>query len=156
MLLQRSSADFHKPTAKAWSTCPCTISRSVTVILDSMLSTRVCAQQLGAKDAATGPPHDLKEVEIHLVQRVGALATDCSARLNQPRRARNHLDDGRVRRTRAGLKTPKPHVGCGERPRSSSSRRHRFLPRWSVGFKIYCFLIAVSYTHLTLPTIYSV
>ena len=90
---------------------------------DSMLSTRVCAQQRGAKDAATGLPHDLKEVEIHLVKRLGALATDCSAHLNQPRRASNHLDDGRVRRTRAGLKTPKPHVGCGERPRSSSSRR---------------------------------
>ena len=116
---------------------------------DSMLSTRVCAQQRGGKDAATGPPHDLKEVEFHLVNRLGALATDCSAHLNQPRRARNHLDDGRVRRTRAGLKTPKPHVGCRKRPRSSSSRRHRFLPRWSVGFKIYCFLIAPESQKLT-------
>ena len=61
---------------------------------DSMLSTQVCAQQLGAKDSANFPLGDLKEVEIHLVNRLGALATDCSAHLNQPRRARNHLDDG--------------------------------------------------------------
>ena len=64
---------------------------------DSMLSTRVCAQQQGAKDAANFLPDDLKELEI------------CSAHLNQPWRPRNHLADGRVRRTRAGLKTPKSH-----------------------------------------------
>ena len=74
-----------------------------------MLSTRVCVQQRGAKDAATSSPGELKEVEFHLVKRLCALATDCTARLNQPRRARSHLADGRVRRTRAGLKTSKSH-----------------------------------------------
>ena len=54
-----------------------------------MLSTRVCAQQRGAKDAAIFPPGELKEVEFHLVKRLCALATDCTAHLNQPRRARN-------------------------------------------------------------------
>ena len=66
-----------------------------------MLSTRVCAQQRGAKDAADFPPGELKEVQIHLVKRLCALATDCTAHVNQPRRAWNHIADGRARRTRA-------------------------------------------------------
>ena len=66
------------------------------------LSTRVWDGQRGAKDAANFPPGELKEVEFHLVKRLGALATDCSSHSNQPRRARSHLADGRARRTRAG------------------------------------------------------
>ena len=43
-----------------------------------LLSTRVWVQLRGAWDAANFPPSELKEVEIHLVQRVGAEATACS------------------------------------------------------------------------------
>ena len=70
------------------------------------LGTRVWDGQRGAKDAAISSPGELKEVEFHLVKRLVALATDLTASLNQPRRPWNHIADGRVRRTRAGLKTP--------------------------------------------------
>ena len=43
-----------------------------------LLRTRVCVQLRGAWHAANFPPGELKEVEIHLVKRLGALATDCS------------------------------------------------------------------------------
>ena len=43
-----------------------------------MLRTRVWVQLRGAWHAANFPPGELKEVEIHLVQRVGAEATACS------------------------------------------------------------------------------
>ena len=66
------------------------------------LGTRVWDRQRGAKESCPFPPHDLKKAEFHLVKRLCALATDCSAHLNQPRRARSHLADGRARRTRAG------------------------------------------------------
>ncbi len=66
------------------------------------LRTRLRDRQRVAKESSPFPPDDLKKVEIHLVKRVGALATDCSAHLNQPRRARNQHVDGRARRTRAG------------------------------------------------------
>ena len=67
-----------------------------------MLSTRVCVQQRGTKEAANSSPGELKEVEFHLVKRLVALATDLTASLNQLRRPWNHIADGRVRRTRAG------------------------------------------------------
>ena len=66
-----------------------------------MLGTRVWDGQRGAKEAAFVSPSNLNEVEFHLVKRLCALATDCSSRLNQPRRARNHHVDGHVRRMRA-------------------------------------------------------
>ena len=73
------------------------------------LSTRVWARQWGARKLCPCQPHAAKEVQIHLVKRLCALATDCTAHLNQPRRARNHHVDGRARRTRAGSKSPKAH-----------------------------------------------
>ena len=42
------------------------------------LSTRVWVQLRGAWHAAFFPPGALNEVQIHLVQRVGAEATACS------------------------------------------------------------------------------
>ena len=66
-----------------------------------MLGTRVWDGQRGAKEAASRLPSTLKEVQIHLVKRLSALATDCTAHLNQRWRARSHHVDGCVRRMRA-------------------------------------------------------
>ena len=61
------------------------------------------------------PPHAEYEAENHLLQRVGADATDCSRMSNQPRRARNHPGEDGVRRAHAGLKTPSCRGACGGR-----------------------------------------
>ena len=131
MLLRCGSADFTRTTGMAWSTCPCTVPSYVTVLWGLILKTRVSCQHWGAKDESPCQPHIVKEVEFTSCKRLCALATDCSAHLNQPWRPRSHLADGRARRTRAESKTSMSHGGCGERPRSSSSRRHRFLFGWS-------------------------
>ena len=93
-----------------------------------MLGTRVRDGQRGAKDAAIVSPSTLKEVEFHLVKRLCTLATDCTAQLNQARRARNQHVDGRARRTRAESKNPSSHGGCGEATSQQQQRSHPFLP----------------------------
>ena len=103
-----------------------------------LLSTRVWVQLRGAWDATNFPPEALKEVEIHLVQRVGAEATACSRMLNQPWRARKHPDEAVARRPHGSSKTPSSRRGCGEAPRSSRSGRHRFSAGWSRGVKKLC------------------
>jgi hypothetical protein len=53
--------------------------------------TGMWGQLRGAKEAANSPPGDLKEVEFTSCKRfVRTDHTDCTARLNQARRARNH------------------------------------------------------------------
>ena len=49
-----------------------------------MLGTRVWDGQRGAKEAAFVSPSHLKEVGFTSCKRLCALATDCTARLNQP------------------------------------------------------------------------
>ena len=129
---------YTKCTRMAWTTCPGTVVRSVTVMWGLLLSTRVWVQLRGAWDAANFPPSELKEVEIHLVQRVGAEATACSRMLNQPWRARKHPDEAVARRPHGSSKTPSSRRGCGEAPRSSRSGRHRFSAGWSRGVKKLC------------------
>ena len=73
------------------------------------MSTRVRDGQGVAKEESPCQISIVCKVEFHLVKRLCALATDCTAHLNQPRRARNHHVDGRARRTRAGSKSPKAH-----------------------------------------------
>jgi hypothetical protein len=89
-------------------------------------------------EAANFPPCGLKELEIHLVKHLCAQTTDCSACLNQPRRARNHLADGRARRTLAESKTPSCRRACGDRHVEDVLQRSHFAPGWSRGDEILC------------------
>ena len=73
------------------------------------LGTRVWDRQRVAKEESPCQILIVCKVEFHLVKRLCALATDCTARLNQRWRPRSHHADGCVRRMRAESKTPKSH-----------------------------------------------
>ena len=67
-----------------------------------ILSTRVWKRQLGAWDAAIFPPGALKEVQIHLLQRVRVDGTARSPLKNQARRASKYFEEAVALRTHAG------------------------------------------------------
>ena len=73
------------------------------------LGTRVWDGQRVAKEESPCQISIDCKVQIHLVKRLCTLATDCTAQLNQARRARNQHVDGRARRTRAESKSPSSH-----------------------------------------------
>ena len=70
--------------------------------MEEGLRIRVRAGERGAWDATNFPPQALKALQIHLVERLRADATDCSRMQNQSWRARNHPGEDVARRPHAG------------------------------------------------------